>query len=38
MLDPFMGSGTIAKIAAERGCIFIGYDIDKDTLKTFGWI
>lgn len=38
MLDPFMGSGTIAKIAAERGCFFIGYDIDKDTLKTYGWI
>lgn len=38
LLDPFMGSGTIAKIVIEEGGSFIGYDIDRDTLKTYNWI
>ena len=38
LLDPFMGSGTIGRIAIERGGRFIGYDIDRDTLKIYGWM
>lgn len=38
LLDPFMGSGSIARIVGEKGCRFIGYDIDMNTLKTFKWI
>lgn len=38
LLDPFMGSGTIANLVVEHGGKFIGYDIDGDTLKTYGWI
>ncbi len=38
LLDPFMGSGTIAKTAIQQGATFIGYDIDKDTLRTYNWI
>lgn len=38
LLDPFMGSGTIGKMAIERGGRFIGYDIDKDTLKAYNWL
>lgn len=38
LLDPFMGSGSIGRIAIERGGRFIGYDIDKDTLYSYGWL
>lgn len=38
LLDPFMGSGTIGSMAIEQGARFIGYDVDKETLKNYGWI
>lgn len=38
LLDPFMGSGTIARMTVEQGGQFIGYDVDIDTLKTFKWL
>lgn len=38
LLDPFMGSGTIGRSALEQGGSFIGYDIDEETLKAYGWI
>ena len=38
LLDPFMGSGTIGRMAIKQGAHFIGYDIDKDTLNTYGWL
>ena len=38
LLDPFMGSGTIGRMTIECGGCFIGYDVDKDTLKTYGWM
>lgn len=38
LLDPFMGSGTIARIAIQQGSFFVGYDIDEDTLKIYNWI
>lgn len=38
LLDPFMGSGTIARIAIQQGSFFIGYDIDEDTLRIYNWI
>ena len=37
LIDPFMGSGTIARITSERGGRFVGYDIDIQTLKTYNW-
>lgn len=33
-LDPFLGSGTTSKIAAELGRNSIGYEINRDYLKT----
>lgn len=38
LLDPFMGSGTIGRISIEKGACFVGYDVDKMTLKKYGWI
>lgn len=38
LLDPFMGSGTIGRMAIERGGSFIGYDVDELSLRTYGWI
>lgn len=38
LLDPFMGSGTIGRMVMEQGGRFIGYDIDRETLKTYRWI
>jgi len=38
LLDPFMGSGTIGRMILKRGGHFIGYDVDRETLKTYKWI
>lgn len=38
LLEPFMGSGTIGRMVMEQNGRFIGYDIDKNTLKTYGWL
>jgi DNA modification methylase len=38
LLDPFMGSGSVGRLAMERGASFIGYDVDEDSLKAYGWI
>jgi len=38
LLDPFMGSGTIGRMTLKQGGYFIGYDVDRETLKTYKWI
>jgi DNA modification methylase len=38
LMDPFMGSGTIARMAIQQGVFFIGYDIDEETLRNYNWI
>lgn len=37
ILDPFMGSGQLGKIAIQMGAKFIGYDIDEEILMRNGW-
>lgn len=31
--DPFLGGGTTARAAAQRGCAFIGADINPDCIR-----
>lgn len=33
VLDPYMGSGTVAKVSKEMGRIFIGFEINSDYIK-----
>ena len=30
MLDPFIGSGTVAAVAMKEGRFFVGFEIDED--------
>lgn len=36
VLDPFMGSGTVAKSAIKNGCNYIGFEIDEEYIKLSG--
>lgn len=38
ILDPFMGSGSLGRLAIERGGSFIGYDVDRETLRCNNWL